>query len=106
MTTIVHGAIVVTGQDLAEVRDALERARDLGLLCSEIADSRTNRVASFFLIVPDGGASPGMTSQNGDAARRAWKEWASGRKLQWVHVRYGANPPSIVDDSHHGVGLP
>lgn len=96
MATIIHDAIVVTGQDPTEVRDALEHARRLGLLYSGIADSRTNRVASFFFIAPDGGAAPGLTSYNGDSALKTWKEWVKGKNLQWVHVRYGADRPSIV----------
>ena len=90
MAAFIHHAIVVSGRR-TEVKVAQDQAKQLGLPCSEPVNALANDFATF-LIAPDGGLEPGITSSKGKEARAAWIAWAAEQKLQWVHIRYGKEP--------------
>ena len=101
-----HDAIVVTAFDKKYIAPAIAKARELGLCVSSMTKEVTNGYRSF-LIAPDGSKEGWDTSQKGDDARAAWKEWANksykkGVYLDWVHVSFAGDEDrdtKIVDQA-------
>lgn len=90
-----HDAIVVTAWDKKYVRAGMAKAKQLGLPISTMTKEVTNGYCSF-LIAPDGSKEGWDTSNQGDAARDAWKVWANeaykdGTYLEWVHVSFAGD---------------
>jgi hypothetical protein len=103
MGYIRHEAIVVTGWNYPnknKINSALAKARELGLPCSDLVDSPMNGYVSF-LIAPDGSKEGWKDSNDGDAARAAWKAWAASMSLDWAHVSYGGDDSELASLADH-----
>lgn len=110
MGYIRHDAIIVTSFNEKYLYPALNKAVELGLPVSELVESRTNGYCSF-LIAPDGSKEGWDTSDHGDTARAAWKEWAHTKRhddelyIDWVHISYAGDEAAdtkIIE--HHREG--
>lgn len=104
MGYIRHQAIVVTGSDNSlytaggkhDTAIARDKALELGLPCSDIVPSRTNGYTSF-LIAPDGSKEGWHTSDEQEANRKAWIEWArSSGHFDWACVSYGGDDAALA----------
>ena len=106
-----HHAIVVTGNgyDGATLNASHSKAVELfgARHVSELAAEVTNGYRSF-AIFPDGSKEGWDTSDEYDALRRRWIEWARKTRhedgsgsLDWVEVQYGDDEyeTKICDDS-------
>jgi len=101
MGYIRHDAIVVTASDYNNrLTVALEKAKQLGLPCSEIVPSPTNGYGSF-LIAPDGSKEGWETSNSGNDAREAWKKWTNDKYIDWAHVTYGGDDSNLAQLTDH-----
>ena len=99
MGYIKHDAIIVTSCDEKYLSPAMAKAEALGLSVSPIVKSQMNGYVSF-LIAPDGSKEGWHDSEDGDAARDAWKAWAreqymrSNLLIDWVHLAYAGDEAS------------
>lgn len=101
-----HHAIVVTAQLHSRINTARQKAIELGMTVTSIADEVTNGYLSF-LVAPDGSKEGWEESAAGDERRAAFKEWLRSQEdedgsspFSWVEVMYGddAGGVEIVDD--------
>lgn len=109
MGYIKHNALIVTGWDYSEIKDAHEKANvlfihhfrnDLSLpnvtqLITPIVSGLANEQYSF-MIAPDGSKEGWGASDNSDNARTDFIKWMkeTGRYYDFVEVRFGG------DDDH------
>lgn len=103
MGYIAHEAIIVTGSGTKYLKPALEKARALGLPCSEPVCSPFNGYVSF-LIAPDGSKEGWDESLKGEEAREEWIKFVRTTKgfwCDWIHVRYGGDEPHLASVADH-----
>lgn len=102
-----HDAIIVTGFDANEVREAHDYAVEIGCLTSEIVKGAINGYESFF-IAPDGSKEGWAESEKGDEQRKNFIAWLRENRgkpfwLDWIAINFGGDDSqnaSITD--HHG----
>lgn len=111
MSHYIHDAIVVTHANArSQIVEARDKALDLGLVCTELVESKINGFLSF-MIAPDGSYENRDMSDEEDDRRERWKAWAiaqwklcaetlceRGMFLRWVHVRFGEIEEDGDDD--------
>ncbi len=90
-----HHAIIVSGGLGSFVRDAHERAEELGLVVTSIKRSIINHYDSF-LVVPDGSKAGWPEDTEGDIRRDAFVAYLRDQvyddgstPIEWVEVQYG-----------------
>lgn len=114
MGCIRHHAIVVTTRLDNRIDTARQKAIELGMTVTSIADEVTNGYLSF-LVAPDGSKEGWEESAAGDERRAAFKEWLRSQEYEdgsspfsWVEVMYGddAGGVEIVDDDAALLRLP
>lgn len=102
MGYIRHHAIIVTAWDSRQLATCIAKAEELGLVHTEITESKINGYASF-MIVPDGSKEGWGDSDEGESARAQWVKWAKESKnlwADWVLLNYGGDEPAntrIID---------
>lgn len=108
-----HHGILVTTYKREYAEEARAEAVKIGLLVSEIVDSRVNGFNSF-AVFPDGSKEGWDESDAGDARRDALIAWLDSKKFEdlsspfaWVEVQYGDDEGEtlIVRDSDGTKGL-
>jgi hypothetical protein len=97
MGYIKHHVIVVTSWDEKLIEEAWWKANECGCKPSKIVGPYANGYGSF-LIPPDGSKENWDRSDEGDAARNAFKTWVNTQRyddgsssLEWVEVSYGSD---------------
>lgn len=103
MGYIRHDAIVVTCWDEKRSNKAHEKAKEIGLIVSEIVETKLNGYYSF-LIAPDGSKEGWDSSDEGEEMRRRWIEWANSEPelwVDWAYVNYGGNDPNCASLKAH-----
>lgn len=108
MGYIRHQGIIATGSDNSDIGGkhdtalARERALELGLPCSEIVRGTTNGYTSF-LIAPDGSKEGWPESNDQEAKRKEWIEWArkSGHYFDWACVSFGGDDAQLAALEDH-----
>ncbi len=89
MSHVVHHAIAATTWKKPLAAEAVAKARDLGLACSDACEAKVNGYWSF-CVFPDGSTEGREESNSGDVARAAFKDWLrSNPGVEWVEVAYG-----------------
>jgi hypothetical protein len=116
MGYVVHEAIVVTAYREESIDRAWAKARDLGLIVTDIQRGICNGYHSF-MICPDGSKSGWDTDEMHESLRNEWINWVADQSaykdlpvekwdtvlnLDWVFVRYGGDSDSayVVSSSH------
>jgi hypothetical protein len=103
-----HAIVVTTGLD-SRIDTARQKAKELGMTVTGIADEVTNGYMSF-LVAPDGSKEGWEESAAGDERRIAFKNWLRSQEYEdgsspfaWVEVMYGDDNDevAIVDDDRH-----
>lgn len=98
-----HDAIIVTSFKGPDADVARKKAIEIGLVTTPPVKSDVNGYVSF-MIATDGSKEGWKDSDDGDAMREKWKQWAvkNDRELSlyWVHVSYAgddSDDTAIVD---------
>jgi hypothetical protein len=106
MSVTQHNAIIVTAHSEQRAEAAWQRASELDMLISPIAEDDVNGWCTF-VVFPDGSKEGWPESDEGDRQRAKFREWLHAEGCcRWVEVSYGDEEPNIVDSHRYGDGEP